>query len=219
MNMLATIAPKSDQLNADDLIGCTRTITVTKVSMAASEQPVSISFEGDNNKPFKPGKSMRRVLVKAWGPDANSYAGRSMTLYRDDKVRFGGMEVGGIRISHMSDIPEKLVMALTETKGKKALHTVYPLAPAKPDISPPQPTPFEWFTKMIPALNDRKECTELLKPGTKRKALFDGLNEADQEAVKEQLADKMAEFMTGPQTPAAVDNGFPGDIPPPEDAR
>lgn len=59
-----TIAPKSDQLNADDLIGGPRTIKVTRVSaMKEPDQPIAIYFEGDNGKPYKPGKSMRRVLV------------------------------------------------------------------------------------------------------------------------------------------------------------
>jgi len=132
MNMLATIVPKSDQLNADDLIGQTKTITVTKVVIAAGDQPVSIHFEGDDGKPYKPGKSMRRVLVKVWGPDANAYIGRSMSLYCDDAVRFGGVNVGGIRISHMSHIDEPVTMALTEKKGSKKPFRVQPLAAPKP---------------------------------------------------------------------------------------
>lgn len=120
MNMLATIIPKSDQLNSDDLIGQDITIKVTRVTMdTRSEQPVSLHFEGDNGKPYKPGKSMRRVLVQAWGPDASAYADRSLTLYRDPDVKFGGMDVGGIRISHMSHITKHLVMALTTTRGNK----------------------------------------------------------------------------------------------------
>jgi len=132
MNMLATIVPKSDQLNADDLIGQTKTITVTKVVIVAGDQPVSIHFEGDDGKPYKPGKSMRRVLVKVWGPDANAYIGRSMSLYCDDAVRFGGVNVGGIRISHMSHIDEPVTMALTEKKGSKKPFRVQPLASPKP---------------------------------------------------------------------------------------
>lgn len=137
--MLATITPKVDQLTADDLIGCTKTIEVTRVKIdTGSEQPVSIYFVGDNNKPFRPGKSMRRVLVQVWGADANEYVGRSMTLYRDDGVKFGGLEVGGIRISHMSGITSQKVMALTEKKGSKKPFTVRPLVMAKPA---PTPTP------------------------------------------------------------------------------
>jgi hypothetical protein len=128
-NMLSTIVPKSDQLNADDLIGGrSLTIKVTKVLILAGEQPVALSYEGDNGKPYKPGKSMRRVLVHCWGSDGNKYIGRSMTLYRDEKVKFGGEVVGGIRISHMSDIAEPITMALTATRASRKPFTVQPLA-------------------------------------------------------------------------------------------
>ncbi len=132
MNMLETIIPKSSQLNADDLLGGPRTITVTKVELTSEEQPVAVSFDGDGGKPFLPGKSMRRVMVNAWGPDASAYVGRSMTLYRDEKVQFGGLAVGGIRISHMSHITRPITMALTASRSNRKPFTVQPLAVAAP---------------------------------------------------------------------------------------
>jgi hypothetical protein len=127
-DLRTTILPKSDQINADNLIGGPITIKVTKVSLCPeAEQPIAINFEGDNGKPFKPGKSMRRVLVNVWGPDGNAYTGRSMTLYRDDKVQFGGLAVGGIRISHMSNIKAPVTMALTATRANRKPFTVKPL--------------------------------------------------------------------------------------------
>lgn len=129
MDLSTTIAPKSDQLNADDLIAGPKTIRVTDVKAgSAPEQPVSIHFAGDGGKPYKPCKSMRRVLVRVWGADGKKYVGRSMTIYRDDAVVFGGMAVGGIRISHVSDIGEPVQMALTASKAKRASYTVRPLA-------------------------------------------------------------------------------------------
>ncbi|MDR3439850.1 hypothetical protein [Telmatospirillum sp.] len=126
-----TIAPKSDQMNSDDLIGGARTITVTKVSLCTeAEQPIAINFEGDNGKPYKPCKSMRRVMVTVWGPDGGAYAGRSMTLYRDPSVQFGGLAVGGIRISHMSHIDKPVTMALTATRANRKAFTVKPLVVA-----------------------------------------------------------------------------------------
>jgi hypothetical protein len=123
-----TISPKSDQTNADDLIGGPRTIKVTKVSRASEpEQPIAINYEGDNGKPYKPCKSMRRILVAAWGSDGAAYVGRRMTLYRDDKVVFGGMAVGGIRISHMSGLDRDMTMALTATRQSRKPYTVRPL--------------------------------------------------------------------------------------------
>lgn len=128
MNLSNTIIPKSDQLNADDLIAGPITIRVSKVAAGSAEQPVSIHYEGDNGRPYKPGKSMRRVLIQAWGSEGNAYVGRSMTLFRDQTIRFGGDTVGGIRISHLSDIPGPLSFALTVTRGKRVQYTVQPLA-------------------------------------------------------------------------------------------
>lgn len=131
-DMRAVIVPKSDQINADNLLGGPMTITITKVTIRpGTEQPVSIHFDGDDGKPWKPCKSMARVLVQLWGPDANEYIGRSVTLYNDPKVLWGGMAVGGIRISHMSHIEAAATMALTATKGSKKPFTVKPLEVAK----------------------------------------------------------------------------------------
>jgi hypothetical protein len=137
-DMTLTVIPKSDQLNADDLIGGPRTITITRMAIdPTSDQPVAVYFQGDNGKPYKACKSMRRVMIHAWGPDASKYAGQSMTIYRDPSVMFGGMQVGGIRISAMSGLDKPLTMALTATKAKRALYTVKPLVIAKPE--PPKP--------------------------------------------------------------------------------
>jgi len=126
-NMLSTIVPKSDQLNADSLIGGPRTIKITKIGVATGEQPVVLNYEGDEGRPYKPCKSMRRVLVHIWGSDGNAYVGRSLTLYCDVKVTFGGAAVGGIRISHMSDIKEAITMSLTASKAIRKPFTVKPL--------------------------------------------------------------------------------------------
>lgn len=138
-DMRSVIIPKSDQINADDLIGGPKTITITDVSIRpGTEQPVSIRFDGDGGKPYKPSKSMCRVMVNCWGPDASVYVGRSMTLYRDPKIKWGGMEVGGIRISHMTDIKATTIMALTETRGNKKPHTVQVLRVTLPPAVEPQ---------------------------------------------------------------------------------
>lgn len=125
------LAPKSDQLNSDDLITGPRDITVTRVTIAGAEQPVSVFFEGDDGKPFKPCKSMTRVLVNAWGTVKEEWTGRSMRLWRDPTVTYGGMAVGGIRISHLSHISSDLVMALTATKQTRKMFTAKPMPAAQ----------------------------------------------------------------------------------------
>jgi hypothetical protein len=123
-NLRDTIIPKSDQLNADQLLGGPITITVTEVKRGSPDQPVTIHYQGDGGRPYKPCKSMRKVLIFAWGEDGNQWAGRSMTLYNNPEVSFGGMKVGGIRISHLSHIDKNISLALTSTKGKKNEHTI-----------------------------------------------------------------------------------------------
>jgi hypothetical protein len=129
-DILKTIEPKSDQLNADSLLGRTLTITVKKVTVSEGgkgDQPVTVYFDGDEGRPYKPGKSMRRVLVFVWGPDTGAWVGRSMTIYRDEHVLFAGAEVGGIRISHMSGIKNEVTLALTASRSNRKPFTVHPL--------------------------------------------------------------------------------------------
>jgi len=135
MNITDTIEPKVDQLTADHLIGRTITIRITDVRLVAGEQPCEIRYEGDNGLPYRPGKSMRRVLVHCWGRDERQYAGRSLTLFRDEDVQFGGLKVGGIRISHMSHIAAPVIMALTAKKGSKKAYKVLPLVVEQPDAA------------------------------------------------------------------------------------
>lgn len=123
-DLRSTIVPKSDQLNAEQLLGSDMTITVTDVRMGSEDQPVILHYTNDQGRPFKPCKTMRKLLIFAWGEDGRNWIGKSMTLYNDAEVRFGGMKVGGIRISHLSDIEREISVSLTATKGKKAMHTV-----------------------------------------------------------------------------------------------
>lgn len=132
-----TIVPKSDQLNSEQLLGGPMTITVTDVRSGSGEdQPVSIHYANDAGRPFKPCKTMRKVLILAWGHDARGWIGKSMTLFNEPSVKFGGMEVGGIRISHMTDIPKDIHVQLTATKGKKSPHAIkrLELGPSLADV-------------------------------------------------------------------------------------
>lgn len=139
MDITDAAAPKSDQINADDLISGPRVITVTDVRQGSSEQPVQIvTAEFGTGRPYRPGKSMIRVLINAWGAEASAYIGRRMTIYRDPDIAFGGQAVGGIRISHMSDIDKKLTLALTVTRGRKAPYIVQPMPSAPPVITAEQ---------------------------------------------------------------------------------
>ena len=145
-DLSGTIVPKSDQLNADDLISGPKTIKVTKVTVKETpDQPVSIHFEGDDGKPFKPCKSVRRLLIQLWGSDGGKFVGKRMTLYRDTTVKWAGQEVGGIRVSHVSDIDKPTDVLLTVARGKRRPVTIQPL----PTEKKPPITDFEAAKKAL----------------------------------------------------------------------
>jgi hypothetical protein len=76
---------------------------------------------------------MRKVLIFAWGEDGNLWAGRSMTLFNDLSVKWAGVAVGGIRISHMTHIEREISLQLTATRGKKEPFIIKMLTPPADD--------------------------------------------------------------------------------------
>ena len=132
MDLTESIAPKSDQQNYDDYLAGPRTVTVSAVTQGTSEQPVNVELTEYPGRPYKPSKSMRRVLVSAWGADSAAYVGRRITLFGNPEVVYGGKAVGGIEIAALSDIPKPLTLALTATRGKRKSFTVQPLAAPAP---------------------------------------------------------------------------------------
>ena len=131
-----TVAPKSDQLNFDDVAASPIQATVIKVTKTDGDQPVSIHFD-QGLRPYKPCKSMRRVLIHAWGENGNDWVGRSMIIFGDPTVKFGGSEVGGIRISHLSDIERDMSFMLTVTRAKRQAYSVKRLVTEKPQPKKP----------------------------------------------------------------------------------
>lgn len=123
-NLSDTIVAKSDRLNAEDLLAGPITVTVTNVYRKSADSPIAINYNGDNGRPFEPCKTMRKLLVAAWGENGNDWIGRSMTLYNDPSVKWAGKEAGGVRISHLSHIAKRLNISLTATRGKKQQYTI-----------------------------------------------------------------------------------------------
>lgn len=132
MDITATTAPKSDQANFDDFISGPRTFTISEVRAGNAEQPVELHLAEFPGRPYKPNKSMRRVLVAAWGPETTVYVGRRLTLYGDPAVKWAGEAVGGIRIAELSHIDKPMNLALTVTRGKRSSYTVRPLTTPAP---------------------------------------------------------------------------------------
>ena len=137
MDITDSLAANSAQQNYDEYLAGPKTVTVAEVRQGTAEQPVNVELVEFPGKPFKPAKSVRRVLAAAWGTDASKWTGRRLTIYGDPSVRYGGKEVGGLRVSHVSHIDKPITVALTVTRGKRAPFTVQPL----PDAPPVPPIP------------------------------------------------------------------------------
>lgn len=125
-----SIEANSDQINAEDFLAGPQTVTVTGKLKGNTEQPVWFEIAEYPGRTFRPGKTMRRLMVAAWGPNPEAYAGRQLRLYNDPEVRFGKSAVGGIRISHMSHIDGPVTANLMVSRGKRAPFVVQPLATA-----------------------------------------------------------------------------------------
>lgn len=127
MDIAETTTPKSDQQNFDDYLAGERTVTIQAVTPGTQEQPVNIELLEYPGRPYKPNKSMRRVLVVAWGRDSTEYVGRRLTLVGNPDVKWGGKAVGGIEIAAMSNLTGPITVPLTATRGQRRNFTVHPL--------------------------------------------------------------------------------------------
>jgi hypothetical protein len=134
MDMTASIAPRSDQINADDLLTGPVTVTISEVTEGAAEQPFDFHLIEYPGRAYRPSKSMRRVIVKAWGGKTEAYHGKRLTIFNNPEIMFGRDKTGGIEISHLSDIPKAFTMPLTKTRGRKNNFTVKPLAALVQDV-------------------------------------------------------------------------------------
>lgn len=143
MDLTRSIEPNSSQVNADDLIASDRTVTITGVEAGSAEQPVFVHLQEIPDRTWRPSKSMRRVLVAAWGPEASNYVGRRVTLTRNPDITFGRERVGGIEVAALSHIEKPLTVALTATRGKRKNFTVQPLPDAAATV--------DWLTELANA--------------------------------------------------------------------
>lgn len=135
LDVSATLAPNSEQLDAVDLLGGERTFVIERATVTNAEQPVNLYLAGFP-RPWRPGKSMRRVLAYCWGNHASEWIGRSVTLFCDPDVSFGREKVGGTRIKALSHIDGPKKVPLLVSQGRSAMYTVQPLKDEAPATRP-----------------------------------------------------------------------------------
>lgn len=146
--------PRSDQINSEDFLAGPKTFTVRHVrEKGGAEQPVEIFLE-EVDRPWRPCKTTMRVLAYGWGPYTGDWRGRQVTLYRDPSVKWGGAEVGGIRVSAMSDLAgdkaRGFVIALTKSKGSRGNVEVRALK-REGQAQPPAPRQDDAPAAQVPA--------------------------------------------------------------------
>ena len=137
-----TLTAKSDQLNADDLVGGPITVQITDAKRGDSpEQPLVLRLSGDH-RPWKPCKTARRILAACVGStNTGALIGRWVRLYRDPDVTWAGKAVGGIRVDGLSGIDRPVTIALALNKKAKAEHRIVPIRPPADDKPAPPADP------------------------------------------------------------------------------
>ena len=143
-------AAKSDQIDADNLIGgITMDVTIKAVQRGPSnEQPLQLVLD-ETDKFYRPSKTFRRALIGCFGDEPANWIGKRLRLVRNPDTMFGGVKVGGIEVSHAS-IEAPVVFMLAAKRGKKSQVSI--------DVIPPvqQPSP------MPPKVKEK--AAEIQKP-------------------------------------------------------
>ncbi len=166
ISLSQTTKPKSDQLNAEDFLVSDKTLIVTGFSFNGSEdQPFSIYTDYDDKKPYKPNKSMRKILNAAWGEASgdvgviySDWNGRQINLYRDPDVLWAGKKEGGIVIGAMSHISSEMKVKLQVKRGQKKEYTIKSIkvsGVSQPAQNQPQPSnaKADWAKRMVASRN------------------------------------------------------------------
>lgn len=158
----AAIAPKSQQLDNIELRGKGPQIfTITAVDVRETlDQPLIVHL-AEFPRPWKPGKTMGRVLAQCWGLDSDNWIGKQVELFADESIKFGNDTPGGTRISRVSDIDGPKSAAILLGQGKPGLYKVDPL-PASPasGATPAAPEPTE---AEVASCTDRDQLTAMWK--------------------------------------------------------
>lgn len=176
-----TLIAKSDQLNAVDLMAGPVVVTVKAVRRVSGEQPVAVDLQEFPGKPFMPCKSMRRLLAEILGSNVSGWLGRSLRLYRDPAVQWGGEAVGGIRVDGVSGITEAVEVVLPARRGKYSKFRVEPLGTTAPTVSV--------ANKAAASIRDCRDAKTLVKLRDRVTELWPTFSATEQAELKQALSD------------------------------
>lgn len=160
-----TLIARSDQMNAVDIIGTERLLKIVSVDVKQSgEQPVTIHYEGENGRPWKPALTARRILASLWGSESAKWIGHTVAVHCDATVVYAGEEVGGIRPHAATGIETTQVIKLKEKRGPKP--KTFEIKPLRMDTSKPKPTAVEFsmenYRRAVEKITKESETAEEL---------------------------------------------------------
>lgn len=126
VDIRAATKPKSDQLNYETFLTGPQTFTVSKVTPGDRDHPVFIHMNECPATPYKPSKGMLKCIAQpdGWGDKSSQWVGKSITLYGDPTVIYGGVEVGGIKVAALSDINGDYETLISARRGVRKPHII-----------------------------------------------------------------------------------------------
>lgn len=200
-DLIKAAEPKSDQLNADDLVGGDKIIKITSVEVKpnAPQQKVTIHYDGENGKPYKPAITMYRLLMEKalFGADPNKWIGQHIKLFRDPTIRFGKEAVGGIRISHVTGIKLPVTLPVTTSRGYRVSYTVSPLEIPSQSLPIMNPEKIKEYKSKITVVITE---TDLSKIGAEIAAISEQYNQESIADLKRHYAARLKEFRDSVKT-------------------
>ena len=104
-----------------------------------------------------------------------------MTLYYEPEVKWAGSEVGGIRISHVTDISEPIMRMLSVSRGKRKVFTLKPLEVKKPEAKPVS----ERVAAAVKAYNEANDAERISKLDAHIDALFAECDDTQKAAISQ----------------------------------
>jgi hypothetical protein len=147
---------KTDQLNYEHFLGGSITFKVARIGSKKDQgkKKLLIYMEGHDGTPFVPCMGMIKCLSSpdGWGEKLADWVGRSITLFGDSKVMYGGKEIGGVRVSHISHIAADYVTKIAERRGVRIDYLIRKLAVTQAAPAPAAAYPADQFAAKLPAM-------------------------------------------------------------------
>lgn len=197
------IEADSDCLVAADLVGGPLTILVERVTESGKNDKKKIDiFYANSEKPFRPCKSMLRILCELWNTtDATTFIGRGITLYREPDCMWKGEKTPGVRICGLSHIEKAVTVVANERRGKMNTYQIEPIRPWPPAAPEPQaqPTPEERLQRTLDGIaNASSSALESARKALLERTESGQINSDQAEVISAAIEARAAELASEP---------------------